>query len=233
MQGEQELTEFLTRDIPYFMHSVTGPMLDQITALAYGSRECPRCFGVGILDEAWERTRDANGKKCDPVMIQTGKDCPCCKGVGCLPVRMRVSKNPLTAQPKHSQERTVKGAPPDDVICRFARVSRRLMQMGPRLGEALLSAYGDEGDVQAREGGRGRAWAAAPLTEAGKAMIYWMCSNTSHDGSCRGIPALTAYVRIVAARSKPKPEELALVAEATAQSEALVAEAEKAWESLL
>lgn len=231
MLGERELTQFLTSDISYFERSTMGSMIDQLNSRAYGGRVCERCGGFGILDEPWELDRNCHGEKIDPIQIPTGKECPACRGIGYTKMRLRISPFAETCRPGHASDRHVKEPPPDEVLCRYARVTRRLVAMGPRLSSALLAAYGDAGEAHAADGCRGRSWAASPLTKAGRKLVAQLREHTKAGtiDAWRGVDAMTAIARDDAAH--PIKARTELLARAVIQAEALVAEAIRAWEA--
>jgi len=232
MRGERELTQFITGDVSYFERSTMGAMIDQLNSRAYGGRPCEKCEGVGVLDEPWELTRNCHGEKIDPVQVPTGKECPVCRGVGYTPMRLKHSAFALTCKPGHSSDRRAKEPPPDEVLCRYARVTRRLVAMGPRLSVALLAAFGDAGEANAADGCRGRSWAASPLTRAGRRLVSQLREHSRADtiDAWRGVEAMTAIARDDAAH--PIKARTELLAQAAKQAESLVTEAIAAWEAL-
>jgi hypothetical protein len=243
MRNQGELSGFLTKDIAYFERSTFGATIEAIIAGAYLSRKCLRCDGLGILDEPHtithtidhftrERTelgeRLADGRwLAKPVHASTGKDCPRCQGTGYVPSRRDDHEN---TSMKH--QTVTKEAPPDALLMRYAAVSRRLIRMPSLLAAALVAAFGDEGESLA-ETSRGRAWAAAPLTDAGKKLLEHLRATSRKDdlNPWRAVSALTDLARIDAAHPLPKRTEL--LALASIEAAALVTEAVTAWEGLI
>lgn len=234
MRNQRELSDFLTMDISYFERSTFGATIEAIIAGAYLSRKCLRCDGLGILDEPhiithtidhFTRERTELAK---PIHAETGKDCPRCQGTGYVPIRR--DDHERTGM-KH--QTLNKEAPPDAMLMRYAAVSRRLMRMPSLLSAALIAAFGDEGESLA-ETSRGRAWAAAPLTDAGKSLLEHLRAAGARKDDLnpwRSVSALTDLARIDAAHPLKKRTEL--LAEASTQATALVCEAVRAWEELL
>lgn len=239
MKDERELVQFLTSDVSYFERSTFGAMIEQLQSAAYGTRPCTDCGGHGVLDQPWKLTKDTP-KGVITLDIPTGKTCPRCNGSGHLAVRIRGS-GVVTARPTHSHETRAKEAPPDEILVRYARVSRRLLTMGPYLSAALMEAYGDAGEAHSGELLRGRHWAAAPLTQAGRRLLEWLREGKSKGqakrktGSkvkeinpWRALEALTDLAKLDA--SKPDKARSELLAQAASQAAELVKQAEKAWE---
>jgi len=233
MRNQGELMDFLTKDISYFERSTFSATIEAIIAGAYISRKCLPCDGLGILDEAHvithtvdHYTRERTELK-KPIHAQTGKDCPRCQGTGYVPIRRDYHER---TGMKH--QTVTKEAPPDAVLMRYAAVSRRLMCMPVLLAAAIVAAFGDEGESLA-ETSRGRAWAAAPLTEAGRSLLDHLRATARKDdlNPWRSVSALTDLARIDAAHPLPKRTEL--LAAASTQAAALVNDAVMAWEGLL
>lgn len=236
---QDDLTWYLTEGISYFERSTFGSMLDATVMRAFGTQTCEQCDGAGVLDEPWVMThvtvhrgdsrREYESALPAPVGIPTGKDCPRCHGTGVREERLvpRDDKE-LTCRPKAEGHGVTKGAPPDEILTRYAFVSRRLGQMPACLSEALQVAYGDDGEASLFTL-RGRSWAVTPLTVAGRRLTeLHRAKSHGNDNQFRAVAAMSE----MADSKETTPETRKLLGEAIEQAAALTKRAEDYWNSL-
>lgn len=231
---QDDLTWYLTEGTSCFERSTFGAVLDAVIFLAFGSKTCSECGGVGVLNEPWTLTHRTarNGDKVPlstPIEIPTGKDCPHCGGKGSVKERLvPESDKELTCRPKHTHHSTGKDAPADSVLTRYALVSRRLSRMPLVLSLALQAAYGDEGEANASTL-RGRAWAVMPLTTAGRKLLeQHRALPDAGENQFRAVRALTE----MAEEKSQDPARKRLLADAIEQAVRLTRRAEDSWTAL-
>lgn len=229
MRDEAELQWYLTIGTSFFERSTFGAVLDAGVLYAFGTSPCPVCHGAGIVDRRWYG-RDASGNK---VLFPTGKSCSKCDGRGALVGRLVQSDEPITARPTCHRDFGARQPPPDQVLVRYARVSRRLGKMPLGLRTAICAAYGDVGEAQLGSGLRGRSWALAPLTKPGKELLAMarrardVARSMTHNEE--PVALLTALAQIDAV--KPNKIRRALLQQAAAEARELLLLAELSWET--
>lgn len=231
MRDRDELTWYLTHGLSTFERSTFGAILDVLESRAYTSQVCHHCWGSGILSE--KKCFRVDGQK---VYMPDGAWCPVCHGTGAISVR--ITTDDLDAiqtvhATGHSSESNSRSAPPDEALARYALVSRRLYRMSPHTRDALVAAYGDAGQIHAKDGIRGRAWAVAPLTVPGRKLLRHARDRRDANpdqalGNEDPVALLTAVAQLDA--SSPLPERTRLLAEAIEASWELLREAEREWE---
>lgn len=227
MIGERDLQWYCIEGITKFERSPMGSMLSMQDMMSCASRKCDRCGGLGYTDEPWVMTRDWRGNEIAPRQIDSGKECPRCRGTG--GVRVKVPDGgEITARPKSSHDETSREAPDDATLTRYAIVSRRLSKMPLLLSKAIQAGYGADGEANLATI-RGRAWAVTPLTSAGKELLErFRGKNPDHEHAYMPVLAMTEIARQDAAGSQEKRTKL--LGEAAAQARHLLAMAELSWE---
>ena len=239
MRGERELVLYLTSDVSYFEHSTFGYALDALEDGAIIGRTCWKCHGVGILDEPHtvtcfidHYTREKR-HLAKPLESPTGKDCDACEGTGNIKSRRSPPGDELvTARPSVKRQEKAKEAPPDQVLMRYAAVSRRLSRMRRELADALALAWGDSGEAVAES--LGRSWAATPVTRSGRALLAHLreTSHGKHDVEpWRQLAALIEQRRLDAV--KPLEQRTKLLAQMAVEATELLAAAEVEYERQL
>lgn len=239
MIDEKELTWFLTRGISAFERSTAGAILERCEMQAYVSCRCLKCNGLGFLpDEPWYKTETYHGNPINPPqLIPGGKLCPRCNGNGNQPLRLSAEEQALcdsgdwiNSSDDHAGQRSTV---PDEVLCRYANVSRILNRMRLRNQQALVNGYGDEGEELASTR-HGRAWACSPLTPSGATLLRQERERrTTAEGvePERPIQCMTALANLNG--HKLHPERAALLAQAVVESQKLLADAEAEWDSIV
>jgi hypothetical protein len=240
MIDSDELTWFLTEGISVFERSSTGAILDKLEMDAFVSRSCRKCGGAGIIDEGHIQTekrilgsRDPyNTYKLDnPVHHKTGAWCPKCKGTGAEPVRLSAEEQRLVDAGDWSSDdkEGKRSSVPDSTLIRYAHVSRTLSRMPSLLREALVMAYGDDGEGLSGTV-HGRSWACSPLTIAGCELLLKERKRRTvdeEDAPERPIRCMIALAKLGA--NKAHPERAKLLGEAAAAAEELLRSAERSW----
>lgn len=239
MIDAEELTWFLTEGLSVFERSTTGAILEKLEMDAYVSRSCRRCGGCGVLDEGWTQTHrrclnsnDPDNKyEIPPIAHLTGAWCPKCNGTGAEPMRLSAEEQRLvdTGDWSSDDKEGKRSAVPDATLVRYAHVSRTLSLMPSLLREALVMAYGDEGEGLSSTV-HGRSWACSPLTIAGGELLLKERRRRTvdeKDAPERPIRCMTALANLGA--NKAHPERVKLLAEAAADAERLLNSAERAW----
>lgn len=135
----------------------------------------------------------------------------------------------LTARPRAESRQSSGYTPDETALSRFARVSRRLREVGAvdALSAAVLAAY--YGDQGARWGRlpQGRVFAVAPLTEAGFELLRRASSQgTARLGACAD-DQIAAEVQVQAVQ--PAKGRALLVEKARRQGLALYDRACAVW----
>jgi len=210
---QQDLLEwYLGQGQSLFERSPTGAVLELVAMRAYSSVQCRACHGSGIsgyqpgkepvrvfnldrLRVLWEKNEKRPIRSAIERALQ---DCPECDGTGAKSVResraeQRYSKHapfaPLEtpdARPRASAQFSLKSAPDDGSLTRYATVSRRLAALPRALQRVLVAAYGNDGQSWSDVEERGRLWAVVPLTITGAALLKSDPGLVpSNHGSCR------------------------------------------------
>ncbi len=210
-----------------FQRSTCGPMLERLQRDAFTSATCAKCHGVGIVEENGV-IHDATGR--EKKIKEAGGWCERCKGTGHTPVRVKASKNELTAKPKGSSSESEGYVPDDYTLTRFAIISRRMSiveNLSAEAARTLAAYHGDQGERWARTE-RGRLFAIYSLTESGKALAlraaeHAECLSLSY---CDRI-AFMAELQ----RKEPKPWRGQLLAGASREAAALYQAAVLIWKA--
>jgi hypothetical protein len=227
MKNQSELEWFLSYGITLFERSSLGPQLDKISMEAFTSRRCHVCGGCGVIKKTF-KTR--TGKKTFRT-IEAGSWCFKCNGTGSIPVRLTPEEqsNANSGTQKCNDTDSVRAAVPDDEIRRYALVSRRLARMSKTLAAALIAGYGDEGSECALTV-RGRAWAATPLTRAGRSLLAQERLRKRKTPGVEPERALRALMTLAALDGhKPNQDRTKLLAEAGVAAQKLLDRAEAMW----
>lgn len=223
MKGQADLEWFLMSGESMFERSTTGATLDLLAARAYTSYRCRRkgC-AAGILEEVPEG--DTTHK--------VGDWCPRCKGTGVIPARLTATcAKEVTARPTTHDGRSGRSAIEDDRMPRYATVSRRLWRLPARLRAALRLAYGPDG-ARCHDGPWNRSWAVALLTSAGTDLLVSIRrSRPDLGGQEAHLQLLTEVRRLDLSRSVGRRDPR--VHDCMQQAEALLQDAERAWDSVL
>ncbi len=237
-----DLVWFTSYGVSYFEKSTLGGQLDAVIFSAFGSRPCKPCRGSGIVDEPWTqytRThRMSFGKDIEerldvPIHHATGKVCEVCGGKGHRMVKLIRKPGHNMMKVNVQRERCQRGAPDDEVLIRYAFVSRRLNRMPRELAETMLLAYSDEGELL-EANNVGRIWAVAPITQDGRELLEAIRATPSDsDNHFRAAASILEFKKEVA---KAKPceriqHEIALL-NIEHSSRQLLALAELTWDSL-
>ncbi len=232
MRDKEELRWYLTSGLSMFERSTFGAILDVLESRAYVSQKCHKCWGEGILSTDTKH-RDQDGRV---EVLPSGSWCPKCKGTGCIPVRI-TSDDLVVIQTVHARTPGASGgyreAPQDEALTRYALVSRRLSRMPVGLRIALCAAYGDAGEAHSGTGLRGRAWACAPLTDAGRKLLqYARETRDAHPDRVHTneepVALLTAIAQLDGAN--PLPQRTKLLAKAVEDGWQTLLAAEQAWD---
>lgn len=227
MLDQSELEWFLSEGITLFERSTTGAILDKIAMDAFTSRRCHICDGEGIIKRDFKIRAGRNNTK----EFKSGDWCFKCGGTGAVPVRLTPDEQSLVSSGDFHVRETdsFRAAVPDAAIARYAVVSRRLSRMPRCLAVAISAAYGDEGESSSLTA-RGRAWAVAQHTPAGRRLLEL---ERNRKIRTKGVEAERPYLALTElARmdgSKAKPERTALLAEASTGAVRLLEKAEHAW----
>jgi hypothetical protein len=198
----------------YFERSTFGMQMERQARFHYTSEPCPDC-AVARPGRPMRRP----GFDAD--------DCPCerCDGRG-VTVRQAAghSRGSVTAQPMQRERTAVVMEVPDDVLFRYARLSRGVSRLSHRSAVVLEEAFGDVGSYFAAELGD-RTLAVAMLTPAGIRLLR----ESQHDGAHEHV----AFTRVIRHnRIQPSGPTTALISEAMSQAKELVKDACKEWTSV-
>jgi hypothetical protein len=242
MKEAEDLILFLTSDTSYFERSTFSATLEAIKDRAFTSRPCPICKTYGVLDVPWIQTHrrvfDGDGEELEPERLekpikhQTGKDCENCKGNGYLPVRIKKNDSNATAKPTINRKEAAKESPPDTVIVRYAKVSRRFSHMSPALAGVLVDCWGDSGE--ALKDTMGRAWACAPRTVSGHDLLHYLREKSKGKRKVEPWRQLQALIEEANLEKVEKNEKRAkLLAGVLKETIELLNLAEREWEALV
>lgn len=221
MKGQTDLEWFLSFGETLFERSPSGATLELLRSRAYALHPCTRngCRN-GILEEVSEGSK-----------YHVGDDCPRCKGTGNIEVRLtatRSRQSSVTARPTTPAGQGGRRGIDDDRLTLYAAVSRHLWRLPRRTSEALSQAYGDAGTACA-ESARGRHWAVLPLTSAGSRLLEEHLSRHPEIGGSQH-PLQTLSEIFALDKLKPFAKRSPLIHQAMQQAEALLQDAERAWE---
>jgi hypothetical protein len=226
-----DLQWYLSNGMSMFERSPIGAILDKLENAAHFSRKCRKCHGNGFTDEPYDvpDPRDPANKK---ITLPHGNWCPKCKGTGVEAVRMTALEQQEVESGEHTphdQEGT-RSAVPDEVLVRYASISRVLSRLSTKSRDAIIAAYGDNGEELAR-GTRGRSWALLPLTEQGEELIREARAlGSSHEDwdPYRS----TDYLELLATakRSERTPKQTELLSAGIAVAEIMLRVAECEWD---
>lgn len=231
LQGE--LSWYLSKGISVFERSTIGAILDKLELESCTSRDCRTCGGSGITDKPFVCPDPKDPAR--TITVQFGAWCGRCKGVGCEPVHLSAEEQQLVDSGDwscHDTEGT-RSAVPDQTLVRFAFVSRMLARMpdGPRL--AIVAGYGDEGE-ELSHGLKGRSWALTPLTKAGRTLLEQERERKDTVGVVapeKPVQCLSSLADLP--KDKRHPERSALLAEAAADAEKMLRQAEACWDLIV
>lgn len=252
---EQETLEwYLGQGQAVFERSPTGAVLDLVAMRAYSSVKCRDCDGSGILgyQENKETIRlfnldrlmtlwQQNEKKPVRAAIERAlRDCPECEGTGAKPVknpaqRQRYSKeapfrplDPVDVKPRASAQFSLKSAPDDENLTRYASVSRRLSRLPMAVQRVLRAAYGIEGQSWADVEERGRVWAVLQLTDIGARIVR---ENPGLIPDQNRVERLDDIAKLQ--ELKPLGQRSGSLGDAVRAANALLVDAVSAWNELV
>ena len=233
MIDQLELEWFLTKGISAFERSTAGAILERLEIDAYVSHICPVC-DHGIIIEA---SKDRHGNRLHWVhSAAIGDWCKRCNGTGVIPQRLSPDEQRMVdtgSWATSSDHEGQRSAVPDQVLVRYAYVSRTLSRMSIRLRDALTSAYGDEGSELASTV-HGRSWACSPLTRAGTELLTAERERRTRVAGIepeRPIQAMTALANL--SIGKANPDRVKLLADAAGAAEKLLRAAEALWDQIV
>jgi len=233
MIDQAELTWFLSTGGCYFERSPFGAVLDRLDNAAHVSRRCPICED-GIVTSNVKRWHSQRLLWVRNAPI--GAWCNRCGGTGSIPQRLSCDEQKLVddgTMTVRSDGDSQRAAVPDQVLVRYAHVSRTLSRMRPTLRNALMAAYGDEGEDLAATV-HGRSWACSPLTPGGSRLLRLERDRRVRKKGVepeRPIRALTALARLNGHRKDPERAEL--LASAARDANALLRAAEAEWDRVI
>lgn len=237
-----DLVWFTSYGQSYFEKSTFGGQLDAVIFSAFGSRPCKPCGGIGILDKPWTqytRThRMSFGKDIEerldvPIHHATGKVCEVCGGKGHRMVKLIRKPGHNMMKVNVQRERCQRGAPDDEVLIRYAFVSRRLNRMPRELAETMLLAYSDEGELL-EANNVGRIWAVAPITQDGRELLEAIrATQSDSDNHFRAAASILEFKKEVAkANPCERIQQEIVLLNIEHSSRQLLALAELTWDSL-
>jgi hypothetical protein len=197
-----------------FERSTMGPMLDHASLFAFGKVGPFRC------------------RKCDYGVIPDGRWCLRCQGTGFI---LTVIERRQRTDDEMPVNETMSGSggytPDDEVMARFAVVSRRLGLLPVRLRQALESYHGPHGD-RCSDAQAWRLVALYPLTPAGQRLVK-LALEVGDDETRERYRTEPTYERafrqVAAQKTNPKPQRGALIEAAEEQSTELYTEACDRW----
>jgi hypothetical protein len=238
MIEQPELTWYITRGISCFERSTSGAILERCEMQAFVSFRCLKCNGLGLLPNvAWYMTETYHGEPINPPrLINGGKTCPRCNGTGAQPMRLSPEEQKLVdsgdwaSSGDHAGQRS---SVPDEVLCRYASVSRTLNRMRRVRKEALMMAFGDEGEELASTS-HGRAWACSPLTASGAELLRQERERRVRVEGIepeRPIQCMVALANL--SGHKSHPERVKLLAQAAKEAISLLADSIAEWDAIL
>lgn len=202
IKHKNDLVWFTSEGQGYFERSTFGGQLDACIFAAFGSKPCVPCGGSGILDKPWVQYsrvylnsigEEIKEKLPEPIHHRTGMTCDRCNGQGYKQKRLVRRSLPGEMRLNPTRERCQRAAPADEILLRYAFISRRLGMLPRNLAEAMLCAYGDEGEFMFKTT-QDRRWAVAHLTEEGLEVLEEIRGRLSDsDSQFRAMASLLEY----------------------------------------
>lgn len=199
----EDLVWFLSQGVAAFERSTTGTMLERLESVAYATRECPTCGGSGLdtrsaasreidrrlaerkprrpLDAADRFILSAEQPAIEPpeeryIAANDPQWCRPCRGRGYRRRRLTPDeqRDAAPAAPAGTPGASAREQVPDEVLIRFARVSRRLAAMPGHSAAVLSAAYEDDrsrAGLSADDMAADRITRVMPLTPTGRAIV--------------------------------------------------------------
>jgi hypothetical protein len=231
MIEQRELTWYLSEGITVFERSTCGSILDKLEIESCVSRSCRTCGGAGIVDEPFVCQDPKDRER--TITVQLGAWCPRCHGIGVEPVRLSEEEKKLVDSGEmvtSSDRGGARSAVPDEVLVRYAHVSRLLASLPTLTREDLVAAYGDEGD-ELSKGMKGRVWALLPMTEAGAELLRRERDRAPCDDQVEPERPVQCLVWLSGlAKGRRAKDTTKLLAAALKEAGARLREAEATWE---
>lgn len=177
-----DLTWYLSQGGAIFERSTIGAILEKLKNESCVTRKCKKCNGKGIVKTICRRTvthTEIDQTSGEPKEVTTvheyglGDWCQKCNGTGYKAVRLSAeeSRQAYSGEWSSSKDRDgARSAVEDEILVRYAHVSRMLSRMPLEYRLGIEAGYGDEGEA-ASNTKRGRVWACLPLTEAGEELL--------------------------------------------------------------
>jgi len=230
---KEDLTWYLSEGIAVFERSTIGAILDKLELESCTSRACRTCHGTAFVNEPHKCPDPKDPAR--TITVQFGAWCPKCKGTGVEPVFLSAEEQKLVDSGEWMNEAERGGqrsAVPDQVLVRYAYISRLLSALCGEDRDAVELAYGDEGE-ELSHGVKGRVWAVLPLTRAGKELLAGERDRKEASGIVapeRPVQCLVSLADLP--KSKRTPKRTVLLAEALEEAARRLSKAEEAWDAL-